>query len=90
VADDQPYPKIIKMLLSYKILKVLFDKLPGVYSIPYSYGFKDHLVCCQSACFISKNAINNSELLNDGSIQNSTIFIDLLIVHLTIKGKKDA
>jgi hypothetical protein len=90
VADYQPNPKIIKMLLSYKILKVFFDKLFGVYSIPYRYGFKDHLVRCKSACFISKDAIDNSELLNDGSIQNSTVFVDLLIVHLSIKGKEDA
>ena len=89
VTYDHTDHELMELRFSAEGLKVSLDHFPRVDLVFDGNDTKDHLIGCEGASFISKNAVDQSELLHYRRVEHSTMFLDGLIVEFAIAGEED-
>jgi len=89
VAKRHSQHQLTKRLIFFKQLQLLLNSFTRVYPILDGHCSEDHLVGSKRASLISKDAVNQSQLLHYRRIQHSAVPLQMLVVQLPIERQKD-
>lgn len=89
VTDDHSYHEFMELWFSAQGLDVCLDHFSDVDLVLDSNGTEHHLIWGEGASFISKDAVNQSQLFHYRWVEHSAVFFDGLIVEFAIAGEED-